>query len=77
MTDVTLKVRGLAGTLVRTGGAADFEYRDELTIEMESETILGQGGVLDNTAMVIEKSATRCPRRRECSANRCGTVPAP
>jgi len=45
MTDVTLKVRGLTGTQVKTGGAADFDYRDELTIDMESETIVGQGGV--------------------------------
>ena len=45
MTDVTLKVRGLAGTLVKTGGAADREFRKELTIDMDSDTILGQGGV--------------------------------
>ena len=45
MTDVTLKVQGLAGTLVKTGGAADFDYREELTIGMDSETIVGQGGV--------------------------------
>jgi hypothetical protein len=45
MTDVSLKVRGLAGTLVRTGSAADQTYRQELTIGMESETIAGQGGV--------------------------------
>jgi hypothetical protein len=45
MTEVTLKVRGLAGTLVKTGGAADFDYRNELTIGMDSETIVGQGGV--------------------------------
>ncbi|MGH9381195.1 MAG: hypothetical protein ACRD2Z_11355 [Thermoanaerobaculia bacterium] len=45
MTDVSLKVRGLNGTLVKTGGAADFDYRDELTIGMDSETIVGQGGV--------------------------------
>ena len=45
MTDVSLKIRGLAGTLVRTGGAADLEYREELTIGMNSETIVGQGGV--------------------------------
>jgi hypothetical protein len=45
MTGVTLKVRGLAGTQVKTGGAADFDFRDELTIGMESDTILGQGGV--------------------------------
>jgi hypothetical protein len=45
MTDVVLKVRGLAGTLVKTGGAADFDFREELTIGMESETITGQGGV--------------------------------
>jgi hypothetical protein len=45
MTDVSLKVQGLAGTLVKTGGAADLEYREELTIGMNSETIVGQGGV--------------------------------
>jgi hypothetical protein len=45
MTDVTLKVRGLAGTLVKTGGAADREFREELTIAMDSDTIPGQGGV--------------------------------
>jgi hypothetical protein len=45
MTDVTLKVIGLAGTLVKTGGAADFDFRDELTIGMNSDTIPGQGGV--------------------------------
>ncbi len=45
MTDVTLKVRGLAGTLVKTGGAADIEFRPDLTIDMASDTILGQGGV--------------------------------
>jgi hypothetical protein len=45
MTDVSLKVRGLAGTLVKTGGAADFDYRQELTIDMDSDTIVGGGGV--------------------------------
>jgi hypothetical protein len=45
MTSVTLRVRGLSGTLVKTGGAADFDFRDELTISMTSDTILGQGGV--------------------------------
>jgi hypothetical protein len=45
MTDVTLKVRGLSGMKVKTGGAADFDYRDELTIGMVSDTIEGQGGV--------------------------------
>jgi hypothetical protein len=44
MTDVSLKVRGLAGTLVKTGGAADTDYRLELTIGMDSDTIAGQGG---------------------------------
>lgn len=45
MTGVTLKVSGLNGTKVKTGGAADFDFRDELTIGMESDTIVGQGGV--------------------------------
>jgi len=45
MTGVSLKVRGLAGTLVKTGGAADVNYREELTIGMDRETIVGQGGV--------------------------------
>jgi len=45
MTDVTLKVQGLSGALVKTGGAADFDFRQELTIGMDSETIVGQGGV--------------------------------
>ena len=45
MTDVSLKVRALTGTLVKTGGAADFDYREELTIGMDGETIVGQGGV--------------------------------
>jgi len=45
LTGVVLRVRGLNGALVKTGGAADFDYREELTIEMESETIQGQGGV--------------------------------
>jgi hypothetical protein len=31
----------LAGTQVRTGGAADFDYRSELTIGMDSESIAG------------------------------------
>lgn len=44
MTDVTLKVRGLNGAQVKTGGAADFDFRDELTIGMDSETVVGQGG---------------------------------
>jgi hypothetical protein len=45
MTDVTLRVTGLAGALVKTGGAADFDFRTSLTIPMDSETIRGQGGV--------------------------------
>jgi len=45
MTDVTLKVQGLSGTLVKTGGAADFDFRQDLTITMESDTIAGGGGV--------------------------------
>jgi hypothetical protein len=45
ITNVTLKVRGRAGTLVKTGAAADVTYRDELTIGMASDTIVGQGGV--------------------------------
>ena len=44
MTDVTLKIQGRAGTLVKTGGAADFDFRAELTIGMDSDTIVGQGG---------------------------------
>jgi hypothetical protein len=45
MTEVTLKVQGLNGTLVKTGGAADTQFRQELTIGMAAETIVGQGGV--------------------------------
>src|SRR5262245_21837877 len=29
MTDVTLKIRGLNGTLVKSGGAGDFDFEEE------------------------------------------------
>jgi hypothetical protein len=45
MTGVTLKVIGLNGTQVKTGGAADHDFRDALTIAMDSDPISGGGGV--------------------------------
>jgi hypothetical protein len=42
LTDVTVKVKGLNGVLVKTGGAPDLEYRDEFEIGIPD--ILGDGG---------------------------------
>ena len=62
MIDVTLKVRGLSGTLVKTGGAADFDFRDELTISMNSDTIPGQGGVSLTTGSKMQFKAPAGPK---------------
>ena len=62
MTDVTLKVTGLAGTLVKTGGAADFDFRDALSIGMESDTIPGQGGVSVTTGSKLQFKAPAGPK---------------
>jgi hypothetical protein len=43
LTDVTLKIKGLNGGLVKGGGAADFEFRDELITE-PIEKVSGDGG---------------------------------
>ena len=62
MTDVTLTVRGLAGMLVKTGGAADFDFRDALSIAMESDTIPGQGGVSVTTGSKLQFKAPAGPK---------------
>jgi hypothetical protein len=43
LTDVTLKIKGLNGALVKSGGAADLEYRDEF-IKGTIEKVAGDGG---------------------------------
>ena len=43
LADVTLKIKGLNGAQVKTGSAADFEYRDEL-ISAPIEKVNGDGG---------------------------------
>jgi hypothetical protein len=57
MTNVNLKVRGLAGTLVKTGNAADQNFRQELTVGTESDAIAGQGGVSVNDGPKLEFKA--------------------
>lgn len=42
LTDVTVKVKGLNGVLVKTGGAPDLEFREEFEIGVPD--VLGDGG---------------------------------